>query len=48
MALRCCQTGEGRMSFVLGMIIGLALSLALLCLAVALAAMIWGDDAKEE
>jgi hypothetical protein len=36
------------MTFVLGMIIGLALSVALLFLAVALAAMIWGDDAKEE
>ncbi len=32
------------MSFVLGIIIGLALSVALLFLAVALVAMIWGDD----
>jgi hypothetical protein len=30
------------------MIIGLALSVALLFLAVALAAMIWGDDAQEK
>jgi hypothetical protein len=32
------------MSFVLGIIIGLALSVALLFLAIALAAMIWRDD----
>ena len=32
------------MTFVLGMIIGLALALPLLLLAVALAAMIWRDD----
>jgi hypothetical protein len=36
------------MSFVLGIIIGLALSVALLFLAVALAAMIWGDDAEKK
>jgi len=32
------------MTFVLGIIIGLALSVALLFLAVALVAMIWRDD----
>ena len=36
------------MTFLLGMIIGLALSVALLFLAVALAAMIWGDDAEKK
>ena len=32
------------MSFVLGIIIGLALSVALIFVAIALVAMIWGDD----
>ena len=32
------------MSFVLGIIIGLALSVALIFVAIALAAMIWRDD----
>jgi hypothetical protein len=36
------------MTFVIGIIIGLALSVALLFLAVALVAMIWGDDAQEK
>ena len=32
------------MTFVLGIIIGLALSVALIFVAIALVAMIWGDD----
>ena len=36
------------MSFVLGIIIGLALSVALLFLAIALAAMIWGVDEEKK
>ena len=36
------------MTFVLGIIIGLALSVALLFVAVALAAMIWTDDEEKK
>ncbi len=36
------------MSFVLGIIIGLALSVALLFLAIALAAMLWTDDEEKK
>jgi len=36
------------MTFVLGMIIGLALSVALLFLAIALAAMLWTDDEEKK
>lgn len=36
------------MSFLIGMILGLTLVLALMLLAIALAAMIWGDDEKKK
>jgi|DEB19_MinimDraft_3_1074340.scaffolds.fasta_scaffold571478_2 nitrogen fixation-related uncharacterized protein len=36
------------MTFVLGIIIGLALSVALIFVAIALVAMIWGDDAEKK
>lgn len=36
------------MTFVLGIIIGLALSVALLFVAVALAAMLWTDDEEKK
>jgi hypothetical protein len=36
------------MSFLIGLILGLALALPLLLMAVALAAMIWGDDEKKK
>jgi len=42
------KAGEARMTFVLGMIIGLALSVALLFLAIALAAMLWTDDEEKK
>jgi len=37
--------GDVPMSFLIGLILGLSLALPLLLVAVALVAMIWGDDA---